>query len=109
MMCAKHARKDVTISLIYRDCCQSLESVMNIHVMFVEDAKPLHLHATPSPLTCTPMDAASYPYAALDLGTNNCRLLVAVPTPRRFRVIDSFSQIVRLGEGVTHSGQLSEV
>jgi exopolyphosphatase/guanosine-5'-triphosphate,3'-diphosphate pyrophosphatase len=47
-------------------------------------------------------------YAALDLGTNNCRLLVARPTPRGFRVLDAFSRIIRLGEGVTTSGRLSE-
>lgn len=46
-------------------------------------------------------------YAALDLGTNNCRLLVAIPTkPGQFRVIDAFSRIVRLGEGLTATGQL---
>ena len=39
-------------------------------------------------------------YEALDLGTNNCRLLVAEPTPNGFRVIDAFSRIVRLGEGL---------
>jgi exopolyphosphatase/guanosine-5'-triphosphate,3'-diphosphate pyrophosphatase len=38
-------------------------------------------------------------YAALDLGTNNCRLLVARPTGDSFRVIDAFSRIIRLGEG----------
>lgn len=47
-------------------------------------------------------------YGALDLGTNNCRLLVAVPSGNRFRVIDSFSRIVRLGEGVSRNGALSE-
>lgn len=47
-------------------------------------------------------------YAALDLGTNNCRLLVAHPTRRAFRVVDAFSRIVRLGEGVTHSGRLAD-
>jgi len=47
-------------------------------------------------------------YAALDLGTNNCRLLVAQPTADSFRVVDSFSRIVRLGEGVSRSGRLSE-
>jgi len=39
-------------------------------------------------------------YAALDLGTNNCRLLIAEPSRDGFRVVDSFSRIVRLGEGV---------
>ncbi|MEX2408454.1 MAG: Ppx/GppA family phosphatase, partial [Rhodovibrionaceae bacterium] len=47
-------------------------------------------------------------YAALDLGTNNCRLLVARPLPDGFRVIDAFSRIVRLGEGLGQSGRLSE-
>src|SRR5262247_4654214 len=47
-------------------------------------------------------------YAALDLGTNNCRLLVARPTADSFRVIDAFSRIIRLGEGVSSSGTLSE-
>ncbi|PSH70770.1 exopolyphosphatase [Phyllobacterium brassicacearum] len=47
-------------------------------------------------------------YAALDLGTNNCRLLVASPTrPGQFRVVDAFSRIVRLGEGLGASGRLS--
>jgi exopolyphosphatase / guanosine-5'-triphosphate,3'-diphosphate pyrophosphatase len=48
-------------------------------------------------------------FAALDLGTNNCRLLIAAPTkPGQFRVIDAFSRIVRLGEGLTASGRLSD-
>ncbi|MEQ1944794.1 Ppx/GppA phosphatase family protein [Mesorhizobium sp. VNQ89] len=48
-------------------------------------------------------------FAALDLGTNNCRLLVAVPgRPGQFRVIDAFSRIVRLGEGLAASGRLSD-
>ena len=48
-------------------------------------------------------------YAALDLGTNNCRLLVASPTrPGQFRVVDAFSRIVRLGEGLGATGRLSE-
>ncbi len=46
-------------------------------------------------------------YAALDLGTNNCRLLVAAPTGHGFRVLDSFSRIVRLGEGLATTGALS--
>ncbi|MGE0627446.1 MAG: Ppx/GppA phosphatase family protein [Hyphomicrobiaceae bacterium] len=47
-------------------------------------------------------------YAALDLGTNNCRLLVARPTRRGFQVIDAFSRIIRLGEGVATTGLLSD-
>src|SRR2546430_225387 len=47
-------------------------------------------------------------YAALDLGTNNCRLLVARPAGDGFRVIDAFSRIIRLGEGISASGRISE-
>lgn len=47
-------------------------------------------------------------YGVLDLGTNNCRLLVARPEGRSFRVVDAFSRIVRLGEGLATSGHLSE-
>ena len=47
-------------------------------------------------------------YAALDLGTNNCRLLVARPSRHGFRVIDAFSRIIRLGDGVAASRRLSE-
>ncbi|MBV9967747.1 MAG: Ppx/GppA family phosphatase [Alphaproteobacteria bacterium] len=48
-------------------------------------------------------------YAALDLGTNNCRLLIARPARDGFRVVDAFSRIVRLGEGLSATGELSEV
>src|SRR5579864_9561259 len=47
-------------------------------------------------------------YAALDLGTNNCRLLIACPTEDGFRVVDSFSRIVRLGEGISTTGCISD-
>src|ERR1700742_485798 len=47
-------------------------------------------------------------YAALDLGTNNCRLLIACPTDDGFRVVDSFSRIIRLGEGISVTGYISE-
>jgi exopolyphosphatase/guanosine-5'-triphosphate,3'-diphosphate pyrophosphatase len=47
-------------------------------------------------------------YAALDLGTNNCRLLIACPTRDGFRVIDSFSRIIRLGEGISLTGRMSD-
>ena len=53
-------------------------------------------------------DRGGATYAALDLGTNNCRLLVARPSGEGFRVVDAFSRIVRLGEGVSLSGRLSE-
>lgn len=47
-------------------------------------------------------------YGALDLGTNNCRLLLARPTRRGFRVVDAFSRIIRLGEGLSQNGRLCE-
>ena len=47
-------------------------------------------------------------YAAIDLGTNNCRLLIARPAGDSFVVIDAFSRVVRLGEGLAQSGRLSE-
>ncbi len=47
-------------------------------------------------------------YGALDLGTNNCRLLIARPSRDGFRVVDSFSRIVRLGEGLSHTGRLDD-
>jgi len=52
--------------------------------------------------------AARGTYAALDLGTNNCRLLIARPAGDGFIVIDAFSRIVRLGEGLAKNGSLSE-
>ncbi|RUM95510.1 Ppx/GppA family phosphatase [Pseudaminobacter arsenicus] len=68
--------------------------------------------ASPSPSPGAPRraDTGILPaFAALDLGTNNCRLLVAVPgRPGQFRVIDAFSRIVRLGEGLSSSGRLGQ-
>ena len=47
-------------------------------------------------------------YGALDLGTNNCRLLIARPSDGAFTVIDAFSRIVRLGDGLSQTGKLSD-
>ena len=47
-------------------------------------------------------------YGAIDLGTNNCRLLIARPNDTGFTVIDAFSRIVRLGEGLSRSNALSD-
>ena len=47
-------------------------------------------------------------FGAIDLGTNNCRMLMARRAGRSFRVVDAYSRIVRLGEGLTHSGALSD-
>ena len=53
-------------------------------------------------------DGGGVAYAALDLGTNNCRLLVATPDGAGFRVLDAFSRLVRLGEGLDRDGRLSD-
>ncbi|MEQ9447788.1 MAG: hypothetical protein RLN70_02660, partial [Rhodospirillaceae bacterium] len=57
--------------------------------------------------------ASSQSFAALDLGTNNCRMLVARPRSGEngageFQVVDSFSRITRLGEGLSANGRLSK-
>lgn len=71
-------------------------------------------HASGSHINGMPLRAdlhagpESEPYGALDLGTNNCRLLIARPSRRSFRVVDAFSRIIRLGEGVSQSGRLSD-
>jgi exopolyphosphatase/guanosine-5'-triphosphate,3'-diphosphate pyrophosphatase len=61
--------------------------------------------ASSGPRLRRPVGAA---YAALDLGTSNCRMLIAAPTADGFRVVDSFSRTVRLGEGLQGSGCLSQ-
>ena len=47
-------------------------------------------------------------FAAIDLGTNNCRLLIARPQGDSFVVVDAFSRVVRLGEGLAQTGRLSD-
>ncbi|MDP3961477.1 MAG: Ppx/GppA phosphatase family protein [Pseudorhodobacter sp.] len=46
-------------------------------------------------------------YAALDLGTNSCRMLIAQPRGSQFQVVDSFSKTVQLGVGLEATGRLS--
>ena len=73
---------------------------------------PLSVDDVPTPASPPSFDTRRRPpgpaFAALDLGTNNCRLLVGIPAGEGFRVVDSFSRIVRLGEGLHHTGSLSE-
>jgi exopolyphosphatase / guanosine-5'-triphosphate,3'-diphosphate pyrophosphatase len=59
----------------------------------------------PAPITYA---SARQAYAAIDLGTNNCRLLIARPHDESFVVIDAFSRVVRLGEGLAQTGELSQ-
>ena len=79
----------------------------------LEGAHRPRLNGRRSPYLSRPAHAAfsdrgGATYAALDLGTNNCRLLVARPAGEGFRVVDAFSRIIRLGEGVSASGRLSD-
>ncbi len=69
-------------------------------------AKPPARSAPPRPPRGRWSDAQAY--AALDLGTNNCRLLIARPQGGGFAVVDAFSRIVRLGEGLATTGRLSD-
>ena len=55
-----------------------------------------------------PLRSPRHTYGALDLGTNNCRLLIARPAENGFVVIDAFSRVVRLGEGLASSGRIAE-
>ncbi|MDX3805025.1 MAG: Ppx/GppA phosphatase family protein, partial [Bosea sp. (in: a-proteobacteria)] len=64
--------------------------------------------STPRPHNGHNVYRAQATYAALDLGTNNCRLLIARPAQHGFRVVDAFSRIVRLGEGLAASSRLGE-
>jgi exopolyphosphatase/guanosine-5'-triphosphate,3'-diphosphate pyrophosphatase len=66
------------------------------------------LLARASPSGSAAAGAENGVYAALDLGTNNCRLLIACPAGDGFRVVDSFSRIIRLGEGISATGSISE-
>jgi exopolyphosphatase / guanosine-5'-triphosphate,3'-diphosphate pyrophosphatase len=71
---------------------------------------PRNAYSTVDAASLPTTEARRFPsalFAALDLGTNNCRMLVAAPADDGFRVLDSFSRIVRLGEGLHATGRLS--
>ena len=62
---------------------------------------------TPVEPPTTPKPDPAQLYAALDLGTNSCRMLIAQPKGSQFHVVDSFSKSVQLGHGLEASGRLS--
>src|SRR4051812_545985 len=77
----------------------------------VASAPALQHHAEGGPSQPRPAwkrESHRHTYGAIDLGTNNCRLLIARPNDSGFTVIDAFSRIVRLGEGLSRSGALSQ-
>lgn len=47
-------------------------------------------------------------YAAIDLGTTSCRLVIATPTPTSFRIVETFSKVTRLGEGIIKENELTK-
>ncbi len=75
------------------------------------DAKKAAVEATKTasrkPLPSAPDKSAGGLYAAVDLGTNSCRMLIARPQGNQFQVLDSFSKAVHLGAGLEASGKLS--
>jgi exopolyphosphatase / guanosine-5'-triphosphate,3'-diphosphate pyrophosphatase len=70
---------------------------------------PAVMATTPDMRLVRPRFPSRRSYAALDLGTNNCRLLIARPDGDRFFIVDAFSRIVRLGEGLAATGRLSNI
>jgi exopolyphosphatase / guanosine-5'-triphosphate,3'-diphosphate pyrophosphatase len=79
--------------------CEDLQGGAAIGVPGAASAQPSQGRAT---------ESGTGVYAALDLGTNNCRLLIACPSGDSFRVVDSFSRIIRLGEGISATGCISD-
>ncbi len=62
---------------------------------------------THSPVVKKNDQPAQKNFAAIDLGTNSCRLVIASPTPASFRIVETFSKITRLGEGIINDNELS--
>jgi exopolyphosphatase / guanosine-5'-triphosphate,3'-diphosphate pyrophosphatase len=100
----------------------STERRDDLHSRSIGVGESLVIGHAPAPLRPNPHRSATHQsgrtsqeselgevYGALDLGTNNCRLLLARPSRRGFRVVDAYSRIIRLGEGVSQSGRLSEI
>ena len=81
---------------------------MNVSGYADEPLKAGNAPTGPLPARLPNNDGRGPVYGALDLGTNNCRLLLARPSRRGFRVVDAFSRIIRLGEGISQSGVLSD-
>src|SRR5215208_653498 len=81
---------------------QGVASVPALQQSYAEQGRPSQPRPSPR------REAYRHTYGAIDLGTNNCRLLIARPNEGGFTVIDAFSRIVRLGEGLSRTGELSQ-
>ncbi|WP_206242124.1 Ppx/GppA phosphatase family protein [Novosphingobium terrae] len=73
-----------------------------------DGGRPAPARQTPPRVASARPGAPRQSYAAIDLGTNNCRLLIARPAGDSFVVVDAFSRVVRLGEGLAQTGRLSD-
>jgi exopolyphosphatase/guanosine-5'-triphosphate,3'-diphosphate pyrophosphatase len=78
------------------------------HIAATAPQAPAHHPAHAAPARPKRRPTQRHTYGALDLGTNNCRLLVARPAEEGFVVVDAFSRVVRLGEGLAANGRISE-
>ena len=74
----------------------------------IQDTAPSGGAGEEAALAPRPTPTYRQSYAAIDLGTNNCRLLIARPSGEHLVIVDAFSRVVRLGEGLAQSGRLSE-
>jgi exopolyphosphatase/guanosine-5'-triphosphate,3'-diphosphate pyrophosphatase len=81
---------------------QGVASEPALQHVYAEQGRPSEPKPSPK------RESHRHTYGAIDLGTNNCRLLIARPTEGGFTVIDAFSRIVRLGEGLSRTGALSQ-
>jgi len=81
---------------------QGVASEPALQHVYAEKGRPSEPKPSPK------RESHRHTYGAIDLGTNNCRLLIARPTEGGFTVIDAFSRIVRLGEGLSRTGALSQ-
>jgi exopolyphosphatase / guanosine-5'-triphosphate,3'-diphosphate pyrophosphatase len=85
-------------------------------VAIVQQAPAIDVPRVEIPASAAPSDSQNIrrtwfertAYAALDLGTNNCRLLIAKAGGDDFTVVDAFSRVVRLGEGLNSTGRMSD-
>ncbi len=90
------------------DCRDWMEGVVKL-----EGKKQLRRHKTKRlPPKNQPAASKTEPavknYAAIDLGTNSCRLVIASPTPSSFRIVETYSKVTRLGEGIINENELSK-
>lgn len=90
------------------DCPEWKEGVARLHPESLP-RKPQQrkYHQSKMPVKSPKQDLTGQNFAAIDLGTNSCRLVIATPTPSSFRIVETFSKVTRLGEGIINDNELS--